>query len=500
MNSLGCILEEDRLPEGINDVYGCSAVCFLGAGFSSSAKDSRGNPVPTASELSQEIREVAELTGEEDASLSDLADYCESKPELNDRLIQLLLSRLTLCKPSEIQRKIMALPWRSVFTTNFDDIAEEALKPKQFSFVTPTTGIGALKPGVTPIYYLHGRAKDILDGSNEPGLVLSETNYLKLKDRNRDLFSALENEIHTASTVFFIGYSLRDMDIASRLFNIPNLREKSIVIAGPDEGLLAINRLKKFGEVFGIGISGLCDKLPDQGEIERLKNDNQLLRYVKLVDPSSTKEEVLQQDVEALILSGSYDYAAYAAQERSEDDENIYCIKRTKHLDELFNNAPNDTNRFLITSDLGNGKSTFFKQVSYEAHKRGYAVYSIESQLPEVFSEVDLLLTSGKRMVFLIDGHVRYRRAATYIGNRLPGNSLLIVSAAGDIDDVSLANIGNEIGGRAREISLDRLTNNELVHSTNQIDLLRFALCSDSLFPTGAPGDRFWQTSNMLLN
>ena len=40
----------------------------------------------------------------------------------------------------------------------------------------------------------------------------------------------------------------------------------------------------------------------------------------------------------------------------------------------------------------------------------------------------------------------------------------------------------------------------DLVHSTNQIDLLRFALCSDSLFPTGAPGDRFWQTSSMLLN
>lgn len=83
--------------------------------------------------------------------------------------------------------------------------------------------------------------------------------------------------------------------------------------------------------------------------------------------------------------------------------------------------------------------------------------------MPEVFQELDTVLASRKRMLFLVDGHVRYRRAAEYIGQRLPGNSMLVISASEDLDQISLSKLGNEIGGNAREIDLNQLDHEELV-------------------------------------
>lgn len=352
--------EEEVLLERIYNVVGGSAVCFLGAGFSNGATDSKGKKVPSSQDLTAEIRELTQIEGEEDASLSDLAEYCEADRNLKEKLNQLLIERLTLCKATDIHKKILALPWRCVFTTNFDDVVERSLQPKDFVAITRNSGLSALRPGFMPIYYLHGRALDVLEGAVEPGTVISETNYLRLREHNRDLFATLENEVHTASTVFFFGYSLRDMEIASTLFNIPNLSEKSVLITRSGEGALAQNRLRKFGRVYKIGIEGFVEQLPSENDIEEQRKQLSFIQFLNAKAAFPAKLQVERQDVERLILSGKFEYAAYAKQEVGEDRENLYCVKRERKLNEMFEPVNKTYNRYFVTSDLGNGKSTFF--------------------------------------------------------------------------------------------------------------------------------------------
>jgi len=353
----------------------------------------------------------------------------------------------------------MGMPWRAVFTTNFDDVAERSL-PGDTMIVTPVFDANNLRAGRKVLYYLHGRALDILSGAVDPSLVVSETNYLDLKDRNRNLYSALENEVHTASRIFFIGYSIRDSEIASRLFSIPGLRQKSIVICGPTEKEVSLNRLKKFGEVFPMGVDAFADKIPDNIDEFTKGQTEEILSFVKRVRPVEAKSELEIADIEKLILAGEFNYSAYALQEREAHEEAHYCIPRRAEVEIVFSLA--NVNRFVVTSDLGNGKSIFMHQAIFQAHALGFEVYRVDTQLPEALVELDRLLSSPKRRLYVVDGLVRYRKVIRHIGKRLPGNSILLVAAGQYLEDGAFGALNEELGGTTREIDLNILTSTEL--------------------------------------
>ncbi len=455
-------MNEEILYEAINDIQSGAAICFVGAGFSMEAKDAMENPVPSVSMLCEEICKFPGLQGEVGALLTDLAEFCESNNSLKHALRALLLQRLTLTKPSENQRKILGMPWRAVFTTNFDDVAEVALGNAKVTVVTPTFNIKNLKPGGTALYYLHGRAKDMLDGAVDPSIIISESNYLDLKERNRDLYAALENEVHAASRIFFIGYSVRDAEIASRLFSIKGIQKKSIVICGQGEGGVSLNRLRKFGEVYAVGTEGFAKMLPGPNDSMARSQSSSHLSYVKRVSPVDAKSDVELADVEKLILAGEFSYSAYARQERDTYQTPFYCIPRRKHVDTVFSLA--NVNRFVVSSDLGNGKSVFLDQVIFHAHGLGYEVFRVDTQLPEALIELDKLLETPNRRLYVVDGLVRYKKVVKHIGKRLLGNSILLVTAGQYLEESMYGELNEELGGITREIDLNILSNDELVH------------------------------------
>lgn len=153
-------------------------VCLLGAGFSTAGKDHSGKDLPSTSDLIHEIKVAIGLEREEVGSLTDITDYCEDRPELQLILRKILLARLTLCKPSSEQIEMLKQPWRSIFTTNLDDIVEASLPSGMAQVITPSTRNLVRSSSGTPVYHMHGRAKDLVEKGNDPRLVLSERNYL----------------------------------------------------------------------------------------------------------------------------------------------------------------------------------------------------------------------------------------------------------------------------------------------------------------------------------
>ncbi len=448
------------MEEAINDIAGGAAICLVGAGFSWGAKDATGLSVPSVEVLCEEICRLAKLNYADGYSLSDLAEFCNDDPNLKEKLRTLLIRRLTLCVPSGAHKAIMQMPWRAVFTTNFDDVAERSILPGPLQVVTPLSDARELRAGTRPLYYLHGRALDFHTINRDPGLVLSETNYLELREKNRLVYDALVNETHAASRVFFIGYSLRDAEIATRLFSIEGLKEKSVVICGPDEKPVTLNRLKKFGATYPIGVDSFASTLPEPSSIPSKSDDIGLLGYVGVKKKEGAKQDLTNEDVEALLIAGKFDYSAYASQQRALDDETLYCVPREQHLKKLFQSG---ASRFIVTSDLGNGKSVFLEQLTFEAHRLGYEVFSVHTQLPEALTELDLLLASNKKRIYLVDGFVRYRKAVKHIGSRLPPNSILVVATNEIGDDNFHYSVSEEMGGAAREIDLNVLDNSEIL-------------------------------------
>lgn len=451
---------DENLQEALLEAKNGGAICFLGAGFSRDTLTEGGVSVPDVSALSAAIWKILDDVPSENTPLADLADACEEDATAKQQLLELLINSFTMCVPNNDQKAFLSLPWRAVFTTNFDDVAERAVSNAQV--VTPSTAIGLLKPNKTPIYHLHGRAKDLVEGRGDPSIVLSETSYLKVKESNRDLYAALENEVHTATRIFFIGYSLRDAEIASRLFSIEGLRDRSVVITGSSDKKFTTKRLEKFGHLFPIGLSGAVDSIKQVGELPAEETSPVRLSFLKRIVPEGVAPEVQLDDVHNMILSGGFLYPSYARHKLDRSAENPYCVSREESTKKVFSAIAAGTNRVIITSDLGNGKTFILNELTYEASSKSYDVVWIEHDLPEVYQEIDRLIQKGGRKFFVVDDLIRRHKIVRYIGKRLPANCALISTSGAIHGHSDYHKIINDLGGPVREVDINELSNSEL--------------------------------------
>jgi hypothetical protein len=448
----------DRLAEII---AAGGAVCLLGAGFASSGTDQDGKPVPSTQALTTEIKEAVGVDATEDVSLTDIADYCDDRPERALSLRRLMLKRLTLCTPSESQRTIINQPWRAIFTTNFDDLIESCLPDADYQVITPTTRSTDRSSGKLPIYYMHGRAKDLIETSADPRLIISERNYLRLHEDNRELYAQLQNELFAANLMVIIGYSMRDLDVARLFIEAGHaFRAKTVLIANPTSTGIALSRLEKFGSVQPIGVDGLAELLKTASVPA---SNNMPFQFVEITPAISAAEEILADDFVKLILTGRFDKAKYQRQLiQGANVSEPYCVRRGTALDAIVERPLSGANRFVVGSDLGNGKSVFLEQLGVELMSAGYTVVNISSRLEEAFSELDRLLTAPSPVAFLIDDVIRYRVVAEYIGKQLNNLSLLVCCMRGDPGEVAFQNTINRLGGAVRQVDVNKMSSEEL--------------------------------------
>lgn len=438
------------------------AVCLLGGGFSIAASDQKGDPIPGSSDLVEELKRAVGIEQDEPATLTDIADFCEDSSELQRTLRLILVNRLTLVRPSTEQKAVLENPWRSIFTTNFDDVVEQSLARERLQVITPASSVTSRSSALTPVYYLHGRARDLVETDKDPRIVISERNYLNLHSDNRDLYAQLKNELFAAKLIVVIGYSMRDLEIARMLIEPGHAFEKkTMVICGPYEKVLALARLRKFGHVLPIGLDGLAAELSKSGTFSPSAVDNPQFIEIDSVPVAAT--EVDGEDFVRLILTGDFRSGKYQAQlQGTGDASELYSIRRSSALAAIVNRPAAGLNRFVVSSDLGNGKTIFLDQLAVELMSTGYRVVRIASRLDEVFAELDQVISAGQPTAFLIDDVIRYRVAAQYVGSRLSSLSILVCCMRGMPEEVAYQQLTASLGGAAKQIDLNSMSVDDL--------------------------------------
>ncbi|WP_303761483.1 SIR2 family protein [Sphingobium yanoikuyae] len=447
-------MDYDETLERLRDAISTGgAVCLLGAGFSTSASDQKGDPIPGSSDLVEELKHVVGIERDDPATLTDIADFCEESADLQRQLRLCLLNRLTMTCPSAEQKSILDRPWRSIFTTNFDDVVEQSLGRGRLQVITPATNLTSRDTALTPIYYLHGRAKDLVETDRDPRFVISEKNYLNLHSDNRDLYAQLKNELFAAKLIVIVGYSMRDLEVARMLIEPGHaFHKKTIVICGSHERGLAVSRLRKFGHVLPIGVDGLSAELlkSESSHASAVVNP----QFIDIDPMPVASAEVNGDDFVRLILTGDFKAEKYQAQLQGIGDvSEVYSIRRSSALAAILDRPAGGLNRFVVSSDLGNGKTIFIEQLAVELISSGYRIVRISSRLDEVFSELDQVMLTGQPTAFLIDDVIRYRVAAQYIGARLNSLSVLICCMRGAPEEVVHQQLTASLGGGRRSKS-----------------------------------------------
>ena len=114
-----------NIEEAIRHAIDGNAILFLGAGFSCGGKNRNGETLPSASELSKRLcKEMGIPESSDLAIVSDMfIDHSVYGKGVKE-LISFLKKQCLALRISEAQETIINLPWRRIYTTNYDNIPE----------------------------------------------------------------------------------------------------------------------------------------------------------------------------------------------------------------------------------------------------------------------------------------------------------------------------------------------------------------------------------------
>lgn len=224
----------------VENIRNKNIILFLGSGFAYNAVHSGQIQPPLGKELSNLIADKF-LNGKfKDDALTYVSDLAISQSNLFN-VQDYIADIFSEFYPNENHLIYPSLPWKAIFTTNYDLILERAYQDdtitcaQDFTKVyrnTPEPQIFKT-PNTVPYYKLHGCISYINDESLP--LILSTEQYIT-HSQNRDrLFKKLE-ELSLDYPFLFIGYKNQDPNIRTilkKLEAIKDGRPRSYMV-GPD--------------------------------------------------------------------------------------------------------------------------------------------------------------------------------------------------------------------------------------------------------------------------
>lgn len=185
-------------------------VLFVGAGIGYSCARPDGAPMPDARQLAGELASEFAIDAASDPDLPKVAQVVELRKG-RAALNSFLSERLAGFEPNDSLKWLLNLPWKSIFTTNYDRVLQRCFElnptpPRQCVTMSSTAGIVPFDPRFDiPIYHLHGCLFEI----ENPHVLITEEDYAQFRERRRMLFEILKRDWATSNLVY-VGYSNRD--------------------------------------------------------------------------------------------------------------------------------------------------------------------------------------------------------------------------------------------------------------------------------------------------
>ena len=174
-------------------------------------------------------------------------------------MIEELQTQFRGLKPSGAILNLPLYDWKSIFTTNYDELIEDTYRRKGRLLAVYTTNhdFGVHPSGAVPLFKLHGTiGKDIAFG-DKSRIILTDSDYALTEEYREYLFDRLKSDLASAHLVI-IGHSLADADIKDVVSRALSLRAKSggrgrisILLYTPDEGRAALFEARGLEVCFG---------------------------------------------------------------------------------------------------------------------------------------------------------------------------------------------------------------------------------------------------------
>lgn len=401
-----------ELTNAIEKALDGHGILFTGSGFSYGAKNVKGMPVKTGVALKQHFCDLKKLPY--DYQLSEVANYfIDNTDNGEDLMIKILKEEFTIKDVTESHETVMSIPWRRVYTTNYDHVVEIAARKNGIVY-NPVTMSSPFEDPAQQSACIH------INGSIEKCDHYTLRNEFKLTDISYNIdemhgkpwFDFMESDFKAADVIFVIGFSLsQDLDITRILYK-PAFRGKIVFIDKPDLDLISKNRFNSCGKVYDIGIDGF------KSAVQQVKK-----KYVEHVTKEqvfksfATKENFRSVMKPSFIqLVSFYTFGKCNDNILQKDSYGNYSYISARHEIDTFLSYWRTTKVFLITSRLGNGKTILCQMIKNELEDNKIDVFMLEEQQIDIEREISAISSLGKRCVVIIDDYYKYLEVLQIFG------------------------------------------------------------------------------------
>lgn len=364
-----------NLDAAIKYALNGEAILFLGAGFSYGGTNRKGSKMKVGADLSYAICDDLKIPRSDNLTItsSRYLEDDECKKGLS-AFIDFLRGELECVATSDEQDTIARLPWKRVYTTNYDNIVEVSSKKQGIERSSITITNQRYSQGRNleqAIIHINGYIQKLNDKTFFEEFKITDDNYNRdglLQSSWEQLFVA---DLTREKAIVFIGYSLQyDQELVKCIANL-NIKDKCVFIDIPDISGDNEFKIKRYGELYKIGVSGFAKEIDSVSKTYRPnKKPIELSGFEKKEMISYYCENQFSSvDVVNLLVKGEL--------KTEYINQTGYCMPREKRCEEMVN-VLEKKKVVILQSKLGNGKSIFLECLSSHLLEK-YNVYLVKN-------------------------------------------------------------------------------------------------------------------------
>lgn len=410
----------------INKISNGKAILFVGAGFSKSATNLNNNELPVTSDLAMKISKLGNFADIKDLSnnLKDATDYyinkyCDNDNERKNDLITMLQKEYTIKEAHSEHNSILKVPWKRIYTTNYDDLIEISARNNNNYIKTVNIDDSTeINTNNNICIHLNGSISTLSTDTLDTSFKLSQQSYLSSESFEESNWNYIfQKDLEFSSAIVFIGYSLYDIAIEKILSENQELKKKVYFIRRPESEDKDYRyedfKFDKYGISHKIGVNGFAQVVEKNIKQITSRETNFLLEAFEEYEISSTTEEQIREnDIEIFLKYGDIENR-YLEQGIVDDNTIPFIIKRTK-LDDLVELLKK--NKIIcITSELGNGKSIFLRETALQLTLEGYSVFVLSDTSGNYIADIDKIISSNKNATLIIDTYGNFPDIVNHI-------------------------------------------------------------------------------------
>lgn len=391
------------IDEAIKKALNGDAVLFLGSGASVGTPNIGGDKMLIGSALAKKLQ--PDTTDLQQATELFIDEQNENGNDGEQELINFLIKEFRCNSTLTEHKELVDIKWKRIYTTNYDDIIESAYKEKAITIKSATLS-SDIKESINnndlTILHINGYINSITKSKLNDEFKLSSYSYNTDQFTNSQWGALFKNDLNSYSTTIFIGFSMGyDLDIR-RIVNTIN-KDKCIFIVHDKESEANIKTLRKYGEVYPIGLSGFVDM------INEIKKD-----YIpsNAVDLVLSNFEMVESPKPLSAANDKQVIQYYLTGIRSDE---LYYIEKGNYksvvfrdcVEKIINDITSGTKAVFIHSDIGNGKSEIIEQVCMKLPNT-YQKYRLIDENQKINIEIEAICNNGKKNVIVIENFFDY--------------------------------------------------------------------------------------------